>query len=153
MICLQIFYIDFIILSLFRIFWVLPSVCIICSSLQCRTLRIVLWIWQKPKLVCVINRTACKRSLRRSCATNTCKRLLRSTFILCGFCVKIFLLLKFFKFKFLFLAAETAYVMPSARVNTGQTNDSHSSVSLKKYCQIALPIVLLISCKGSSVFL
>lgn len=54
---------------------------------------------------------------------------------------------------FLFLAPETAYAMPSTRVNTGQTNDSHSSVSLKKYNEIALPIVLLISCKGSSVFL
>lgn len=47
---------------------------------------------------------------------------------------------------FLFLAPETAYAMPSTRVNIGQTNDSHSSVSLKKYNEIALPIVLLISC-------
>lgn len=39
----------------------------------------------------------------------------------------------FLRFHVLFLAAETA----STRVSTGQTNDSHSSVSLKKYYQIA----------------
>lgn len=118
----------------FRIFWVLLSVCIICSSLQCQALTIVLWIWRKPKLVgCVINRTACKRSLRCTFATNTCRWLLRLPFILCGLCVKFFVSLKLFKYNFLFLAAETAYIMPSTRVNTGQTNDSHSSVSLTKY--------------------
>lgn len=61
--------------------------------------------------------------------------------------------LKLFKYNFLFLAAETAYIMAPTRVNTGQTNDSHSSVSLKKYNQFAVFVVLLISCKGSSVFL
>ena len=66
---------------------------------------------------------------------------------------KFFVSLKLFKYNFLFLAAEPACIMTSTRVSTGQTNDSHSSVSLKKYNQIGVFIVLLISCKGSSIFL
>lgn len=99
-----------------------------------------------------MNRTACKRILRHTFARKTCKWLLRSPFVLYGLCVKFSISLKLFKYNFLFLAAETACIMPSTRVNTGQTNDSHS-VSLKKYDQIAVFIVLSISSKGSSVFL
>lgn len=98
-----------------------------------------------------MNRTACKRILRHTFARNTCKWLLRSVFVLYGLCVKSSLSLKLLKYKFLFLAAETACIVPSARVNTGQTNDSHS-VSLKKYDQIALFIVLSIS-EQSNVYL
>lgn len=71
--------------------------------------------------------------------------------MLCGLCVKFFMSFKLSKHNFLFLVAETACTMPSTRVNTGQTNDSHSSVSLKECTQIVF-IVLLIS-KRSPVFL
>ena len=46
---------------------------------------------------------------------------------LCRLCLKFFLQVKLFQCNFLFLAAETAYFMPSTKVNTGQANDSHSS--------------------------